>query len=223
MKIHIFTVLLCLFLAGCANTENQTELPAETVRMETKIEEAASVTVIQPLLDTTMEALADSTVNISFAQNGFYRDESGNTLLQMQIYSFDKFDMVDISGMKAGDILLVSGEEIVVNSVERNESGTVLVNGGLDAGGFDLATDDSGIYYLQGYSDMKSWNLVGEAECPVSNDFVFTDYTDLDIGSVTYSAEDLLNDVPEYGYQPQNTSIRIENGLVVTMERNYTP
>jgi hypothetical protein len=104
-----------------------------------------------------------------------------------------------------------------------NEYGTVLVNGGLDAGGFDLATDDSGIYYLQGYSDMKSWNLVGEAECPVSNDFVFTDYTDLDIGSVTYSAEDLLNDVPEYGYQPQNTSIRIENGLVVTMERIYTP
>ena len=204
MKKRIFTVLLCLFLAGCANTENQTELSAETVPMETIIEEAAPVTVIQPLPDTTMEALADSTVNISFEQNGFYRDESGNTFLLMQIYSFDKFDMVDISGMKAGDILLISGEEIVVNAVERNEHGTVLVNGGLDAGGFDLATDDSGIYYLQGYSDMKSWNLVGEAECPVSNDFVFTDYTDLDIGSVTYSAEDLLNDVPEYGYQPEH-------------------
>jgi hypothetical protein len=143
----------------------------------------------------------------------------------MQVFSYDKFDMVDISGLKAGDTILLSGEELPVHSVERNEQGTVLVNGGLDEGGFDLATDDSGIYFVHGYSDMKTWNLVGEVEYPVSDDFVFTDSADLEQDEVTYNAEDLLDSIPgtEYGYQPQSTTIRVENGLVVAMERICTP
>lgn len=224
MKTRILIILvMCIIFAGCTNTRNQPGQPAQTAPVETKATEAA--TVIRPLPDTTMDALENSIVNISFEQNGFYRDEAGNVYLQMQIYSYDKFDMVDISAMKVGDIILISGEELIVNSVERNDQGTVFINGGLDEGGLDMITDDGGIYFSHGYSDMKSWNLVGEANCPVSDDFVFTDSVNLDLGKVIYGAEDLLNSIPapEYGYQPQNTTVRIENGQVVTMERIYTP
>ena len=226
MKIRIISViLLCVLLAGCANAQEPQEQPTESVPVETQGEETMTAAVICPLPDTTMEAMDNSVLNISVSQDGFYRDESGRIFLSMQIYSYDQFDMVDISGLKAGDTILVSGEEISVNSVERNDHGTVLVNGGLDEGGFDLATDDSGIYYVHGYSDMKSWNLAGEAQCPVSDAFVFTDAADLDLGEVTYRAEDLLDGipVPEYGYQPQNTTVRTENGQVVSMNRIYTP
>lgn len=226
MKIPIFSILvLCMILTGCANAKNLPEQNTEPVPVETQTEAADTAAVIRPLPDTTMEAMKDSVLNISFEQGDFYRDDSGTILLRMQIYSYDKFDMVDISAMEAGDTILLSGEEIPVNSVERNDYGTVLVNGGLDAGGFDLATDDSGIYYVQGYSDMKSWYLAGEAECPVSGDFIFTDSADLEKEEATYSAESLLDSipVPEYGYQPQNTTVRMEAGLVVEMERIYTP
>lgn len=221
MKMRIFAVLmLCLLLSGCANAGSQPEHPAESAPIETMAEETAAV--IRPLPDPTMEALDNAVVNISFSQEDVYRDEAGTICLRMRIYSYDKYDMVDISGMKAGDTILLSGEEIPVSAVERNDHGTILVNGGLDAGGFDLATDDDGIYYQHGYSDMKSWNLVGEAQYPLSDGFVFTDSVE---GEAVYSAEALFDGIPgsEYGYQPQNTTVRIENGRVVAMERIYTP
>ena len=134
MKIRVFTILLiCTLLAGCSNSKNQLEQPPETAQVETN---AAVEAVIQPLPDTTMEALENSTVNISFEQDDFYRKESGEVFLRMKLYSYEKFDMVDISGLKAGDTILLSGDEILVNSVERNDYGTVLINGGLDEGGF---------------------------------------------------------------------------------------
>ena len=226
MKIRFIAfLLLCVFLAGCANAESHTEQPTESVPVETKAEETVHGTMIYPLTDMTMASLENSFVNISFSQDDFCQDESGNMLLRMQVYSYDKYDMVDISGLKPGDIILLSGEQIPVTSVESNDYGTVLVNGGLDEGGLDLATDDCGVYYIQGYSDMKSWYLVGEVTLPLSDGFVFTDTADLDFGVVTYERETLLNEfpAPEYGYQPQNTSVRIENGMVVAMDRIYTP
>ena len=224
MKKCMIGLLLCALLAGCTNAGNQPEQPAVPSQTETTVTEAA-VSVIRPLPDTTMEALNDSIVNLSFGQNDFYRDASGSVLLRMQVYSYEKFDMVDIAGLKAGDTIILSGEEINVNSVERDNYGGVLVNGGLDEGGFDLATDDEGIYYEHGYSDMKSWYLVGEAECNVADSFVFTDSSDLEVGTRTYTAEDFMNGnaVFDYGYLPQSTTVRIENGQIVAMERIYTP
>lgn len=218
MKLRIITILmLCILLNGCAANQQ----PVETIPVETE----AAAAVIQPLADTTMEALEDSIVHISFSQDDVYQDESGTILLRMQIYTYDKFDMMDISGLKTGDTILLSDGALLVNSVERNDHGTVLINGGLEEGGLDLATDDSGTYFAQGYSDMKSWYLVGEAECSVSEDFIFTDSADLEQGAVTYKAADLLDSIPAsaYGYQPQNTTVRMENGQVVEMNRIYTP
>lgn len=226
MKLKILTiVMLCAILAGCTSSGSKPEQPAEPTAVETKAEETVAAAVIRPLPDTTMEALENSVLNISFTQNDLYQDESGKIILRMQIYTYEKFDMVDISRLKAGDIFLLSGEEIPVESVERNAHGTVLVNGGLDEGGFDLATDDSGIYYVHGYSDMKSWIPVGIAEFVISETFVFNDSADLELGTAVYDAEDLVNGVPEsiFGYQPQNTTVRIENGQVVEMNRIYTP
>ena len=228
MKLHMVTVLfllICLLLCGCGSSGAKPEQTTAPVPVESKTEETTVAIVIRPLTDTTMNALENSVLNISFEKNDFYQNESGGILLRMQIYTYEKFDMVDISNMKAGDFILLSGEEIFVKSVLRNEYGTVLVNGGLDEGGFDLATDDSGIYFVHGYSDMKSWVPVGDAEVVVSDAFVFHDSADLELGSVVYDAEDLINGIPEsiFGYLPQNTTVRIENGQIVEMNRIYTP
>ena len=234
MKIRVFALaLICLLLSGCGNSATQPEQTAVPVSTEAAeeepvsavVEETAAPAVIRPLPDTTMEARNDSILHVSFAEDGIYRDEAGKVLLRVQIYTYDKFDMVDISGLNAGDTILLCGEEITVSAVETNAHGTVLVNGGLDEGGFDLATDDSGVYYAQGYSDMKSWILAGEAEFPVSEGFVFRDSADLETGVAEYTAEDLLAGIPAamFGYQPHNTTVRVENGQVAEMERIYTP
>lgn len=230
MKMRILAMfLVCVLLAGCGASvngpeETTAEAPVETAAEETvQPEEAASV--IAPLPDTTLQTLEDAILNVSLNENCFSQDASGKLFLQVQIYSYDKFDMVDISGLKAGDRLLLSGEEITVESVARNDHGTVLVNGGLDEGGFDLATDDDGFYYVHGYSDSKSWNIVCETRYLVSDGFVFTDSADLEVGEVTCTAQELMEKIPgtEFGYQPQNTTVRIENSQLVSMERVYTP
>lgn len=226
MKLRIFIILLlCILLSGCRRSGTKPEQTTVPAPVETKIEKTTAVAVIRPLPDTTMNSLDNSVLNISFMQNDFYQDESGEMKLRMQIYSYEKFDLVDISDLKAGDTIILSGEEILVKFVERNDYGTVLINGGLDEGGFDLATDDSGIYFVHGYSDVKAWMPVADAEFVVSETFVFHDSANLELDTVVYDAEDLVNGVPEsiFGYQPQNTTVRIENGQVVEMNRIYTP
>ena len=226
MKLRIFIILLlCILLSGCRRSGTKPEQTTVPAPVETKIEKTTAVAVIRPLPDTSMNSLDNSVLNISFMQNDFYQDESGEMKLRMQIYSYEKFDLVDISNLKAGDIIILSGEEILVKFVERNDYGTVLINGGLDEGGFDLATDDSGIYFVHGYSDVKAWMPVADAEFVVSETFVFHDSANLELDTVVYDAEDLVNGVPEsiFGYQPQNTTVRIENGQVVEMNRIYTP
>lgn len=226
MKLRIFIILLlCILLSGCRRSGTKPEQTTVAVPVETKIEKTTAVAVIRPLPDTTMNSLDNSVLNISFMQNDFYQNESGEMKLRMQIYSYEKFDLLDISDLKAGDTIILSGEEILVKFVERNDYGTVLINGGLDEGGFDLATDDSGIYFVHGYSDVKSWMPVADAEFVVSETFVFHDSANLELDTVVYDAEDLVNGVPEsiFGYQPQNTTVRIENGQVVEMNRIYTP
>lgn len=226
MKLRIFAILLlCILLSGCVSPESRPEQTTASAPTQTQTEQTIADAVIRPLPDTTMEALENSMVQISFGQNDIYRKESGEIVLRMQIYTYEHFDLVDISGLKAGDTILLAGEEIPVASAERNDHGTVLINGGLDAGGFDLATDDTLTYFVHGYSDMKSWLPVGEAELTVTDSFLFLDSADPEQGTLFYDAEDLLNAVPDalFGYQPQNTTVRIENGQVAEMTRTYTP
>ena len=181
MKFRVLiSLLLCILLAGCTNGKSQPEPAPETAQPET----TAAAAVIRPLPDTTMEAIDNAIVPISMGQGDFYQDESGNIFLHFQVYSYDQFDMVDISCLKAGDTILLSGEEIPVNTVECNDYGTVLINGGLDAGGFDLVTDEDGVYYEMGYSDHKNWYEVGEATIRVSADFEGVDSADLELGDV---------------------------------------
>ena len=229
-------MLLCILLAGCAASTQSaatTEAaPVETQAPETTVPTAAATEqtedpapLILPLPDHTLENLEDSILNICLEQGDFFRDASGDIYLRAQIFAYDQFDMVDIAAMQEGDRIRISGKVFTVDEVMRNEHGTVLINGGLDEGGFNLVTDDSCVFYVQGYDDMKSWNLICETDYLVSPDFVFTDHADLDVGERTYTAEDFLGSLPgeNYGYTPQNTKVRIENGVAVAMERIYTP
>ena len=55
--------------------------------------------------------------------------------------------MVDISNLKVGDTVVTHSGEVKVTSLERSQSGIIYVNGGLENGGFDLVTDDSGVFF----------------------------------------------------------------------------
>ena len=151
----ILTLAMSASLVGCGGkTEEgapaeakQTESPkAEAVvnqEVSKEAEQKESGVTVQPLSDTTMENLEDAILSVSFGEGDVYLDDTGKLQTKAKIYTYDKYDMVDIAQMKVGDIIVTHTGGVEVQALERSESGILFVNGGLEGGGFDLVTDNT--------------------------------------------------------------------------------
>ena len=213
-KLAIFLIAICLILSGCST---------ETTPVSTE-ESIQDVATINPILDKTMENLTDTILYVSLEEGDAYVDDSGIMQMDLEIYSYDKYDMVDIANLKVGDIFVSHYGEIEITSVETSESGIVYINGGLENGGFDLVTDESGIYFETGFDDAKNWYEVGEATIRVSTDFIGTDNIDPDAGEVIlYPGSFLVGEVTNYDFTPFNTTVRVEEGQIVELVRIANP
>ena len=94
----------------------------------------------------------------------------------------------------------------------------------LDENGFDLVTDETGVFFECGYSDAKNWYELGKDIIRVSVDFIYRDTSDPEAGEILYYPGDfLIGAVPDYRFTPHNTTIRVENGQIIEMHRVYTP
>lgn len=235
MKKSLSLALALLFLicfVGCksgeavSNDSKITEATQEQITTATQTNSEDS-TIIAPLpISIDIANLKDCMVAISFEKGDFYKEENGAVMMQVTVFVYDFYDMQSVALMQAGDIILRNGKEVQISSVERNQNGAVLINGGLDNGGFELyAEEDDTVYYERGYSDTKSYYELGKATLPVSNDFIYNDASDLDQEAKIFTANDFLQDssVIDYHFNANNTTIRIENGFVVEMTRIYTP
>ena len=234
-KWVLIMAAVCLMLAGCSKVEEnvaadttQTEKP----NVETEVEQNASsnaeqeepAAVVHPLPDTTMENLNDAILSISLEEGGAYVDDTGKMQMDVKIYTYDRYDMVDISELKVGDILVAHAGEIEITAMERSESGIIRINGGLEEGGLDLVTDDSGIFFETGFNDAKNWYEVGEATIRVSADFLGHDNSNPEQGeALIYPGDFLVGAVTDYNFTPYNTTIRVEGGQIVEMNRMYAP
>ena len=220
-KLIFFTLVICFLLTGCGNDKAATEV-TETISATAVTEKSAFK--VYPLPDTTMDNLNDAILSISLNEGDAYVDDTGKMQMDLTLYSYDQYDMVDISMLKVGDILVTHAGEVEITALDRKENGTILINGGLDANGFDLVTNETGVYYECGYSDAKNWHEIGEATIRVSVDFMYYDTSDLDKGEILYYPGDfLIGAVTDYNFTPHNTTIRVENGQIIEMHRVYTP
>ena len=232
-KFILLAIAVCFLFAGCKSAEglpeseaaqDATETVAETPCATAGTEQTASASRIYPLPDTTMDNLSDAILSISLEEGDAYVDDTGKMQMDVTIYSYDTFDMVDISMLKVGDILVTHAGEVEITALERRENGTIMINGGLDENGFDLITDETGIFYERGYSDTKSWYKIGEATIRVSADFMYYDTSDPEKGEILYyPGSFLIGEVTDYNFTPYNTTIRVENGQIIEMHRVYTP
>lgn len=233
-KIIVLWMVFCLLLTGCAalqkgNGEN--EIPSDIAASKAMVssdtdstEQPEETHTITPLLDTTMENLTDAILSVSLDECNAYVDDNGRVQMDLKIYTYDKYDMVDIANLKVGDTVVRHFGEVKVVSKEQNEAGTIFINGGLENGGLDLVTDDCGIFYETGFNDVKNWYEIGEATIRVSVDFKGYDNADLEQGEVIiYPGDFLIGAVTNYDFTPYNTTIRVEDGQIVEMNRVFIP
>ena len=225
-RLCLLFLIVCL-LAGCASPQQSgnaslADNTVDSTTVDTVLTEHTRYIFSFP--DTTMENLTDTILPVSFEEGGAYADETGQLHMELKIYTYDLYDMVDISDLKVGDTIVRHTGDVKIASLERNENGVIFINGGLDNGGFELVTDESGIYFEEGFNDHMNWYEAGAAILPVSDDFVLTDSADLDAGEVTYSADRFLNgEVTNYDFTPYNTTVRVAGGQIVEMNRRYIP
>ena len=233
-KIIVLWMVFCLLLTGCAASQKgngENEIPSDIAASKAMVssdtdstEQPEETHTITPLPDTTMENLTDAILSISLDEGDAYVDDQGRMQMDLKIYTYDKCDMVDIANLKVGDTVVRHSGEVKVISKEQNEAGTIYINGGLENGGFDLVTDDCGIFYETGFNDVKDWYEIGEATIRVSADFKGIDNADLEQGEVIiYPGDFLIGAVTNYDFTPYNTTIRVEDGQIVEMNRVFIP
>ena len=208
----ILTLILSVgLIAGCNSQTGKEENNAK---------------VINPLPETLdVNALDNCTVAVSLEKGNAYVDDSGKMVMDVTVYSYELYDMVDVSTLEENDVIVRKDEEVTITEIERTDSGLVSINGGEENGGFDLVSNDNTVYYETGMNDIKAYYELGKATLPVSVDFEYIDESVLDSEAKTYYPGDFLTDDAEieYNFTPNNTSIVIENGTIIKMNKVYMP
>lgn len=181
---------------------------------------------IKPLPDELdLNSLTSGTVAASFDASSL-KEVDGQLQLSFTVYNYEKFDAADISGLKAGDVLVVSGQEMTVASVQASD-GYVTVNGGEEAGGVLFSLDaSSNTYYVMGMDDSKTYYEKGQLTFPVADTCVLTDDADFEHPGQTTPASDLPKLLAQddiYGFDPQSTTVTLKNSQITAIYRGFLP
>ena len=226
--LAILLAISVLALSACAARQTvpdtQDTPAAETTGQPDASEQAGEEQASEEPMPESLDpqALTDATVAVSFGADDI-SETDGKTELTLTVYDYDIYDMVDIAQLAVGDTIVVDGKDMVVTSRE-DENGFVIINGGLEQGGVDLTSDDSGVYYAVGMDDAKSYHELGKITVPVAEGFVLTDNSDPDHPDETYAASDLAKlAASEPGFTANNTLATIEHGKLTVLARSYTP
>lgn len=181
---------------------------------------------IKPLPDALdLSSLTSGTVAASFDASSL-KEVDGQLQLSFTVYNYEKFDAADISGLKAGDVLVISGQEMTVASVQASD-GYVTVNGGEEAGGVLFSLDaSSNTYYVMGMDDSKTYYEKGQLTFPVADTCVLTDDADFEHPGQTTPASDLPKLLAQddiYGFNPQSTTVTLKNSQITAIYRGFLP
>ncbi len=213
-KLLVVVLALTLsfaMLVGCEKPVNTEEVAGNTI------------SPLPAAID--INNLDNCTVAVSLEKGNAFVDDNGKMQMKVTVFAYDLYDMVDIASLNENDVIVRKNEEVKVTEFERLDSGLVRINGGEEKGGFDLVSNDSTVYYETGMNDIKAYYELGEVTLPVSTEFEYIDESDLDAEAKTYYPGDFLTDDAgiEYGFTPNNTSIVIENGDIIKMNKVYIP
>ena len=167
------------------------------------------------------ENLEDGTYPCAFEVES--QDIAGTGMLKnVRIYTEDTYDIADVGTLETGDAITVRGDLYVIESIS-DENGFVTINGGIEAGGTELrAFDEDNCYRYAGMDGYSSYTYHFMKDFTISEDVVLTDnYDPTEVK--TYGYDNLTDAFEHPSFFEVNTSIRLENGKIVEINRIYIP
>lgn len=221
-KCSIFIILLCLMLSGCGI---KNAAPAATAGPDpTELTEALPQQVVPLPRNVELSENTSGSFSVSLGEGAVYVNKANMPEMKATVYAYELYDYAAMGALKTGDRILRLGQDVPVNSIERAENGDIVINGGLDMGGHVFRAGADGDYYEISYNDAKSYAPVAEVVLPVADEFFFVDKSDFDGEPQTYYLDSFFVDgLFGWYFFPSNTTIQVENGVVVSMERIYIP
>lgn len=179
------------------------------------------ITPNNPEID--IEALADGIYPAAFEPAAL-----ADGALTFTVYWEDTFDVVEISQLASGDSLFVGETLVEVETVEKDEDGDLLINGGLDEGGVTLrAYDEDNVWRAVLENDEHTYFNWGETALPLSEDVTFTDGWNIEQEPVTVTGAEAVAEAIAATemdtFIPENTTVRVEGGQIVEIIRVYIP
>lgn len=207
----------------------ETEAGAETGSEETSSQEPSDETPedgakrVEPMPEAIdVNTLTDAMVAASFDESAI-EEKDGKTWLNLEVYDYDLYDMVDIAQLAVGDTFVAGGKDLRVESVE-DDGGFKLINGGLESGGVTLATNENGVYYEVGMDDAKCYRELGSVTLELADDCTVTDASDPAQPEKSFSVSELAQLCTDaVGISAANTVVTVSGGKIVAIARTYTP
>ena len=187
----------------------------------------AEKTVAPQAVAIDVNNLPDGIYPVSFDRGDVLAGASGIYMNAVRIYTPDWYDIVDVNTLKPGDTVIISGEAVPVLSVQENEYG-ILVNDGLD----DMESfcfrseENSNGFAVQGLDDMTTYTEQGVTTLTIDPAATFTDAWDIESEPVTVGYDGIVEAMQTNendSFVPYNTTVRVENGKVVEIDREFMP
>lgn len=192
-----------------------------------KAENADDPKAVKPMAsDVNVRALADGTYPVAFNRGDIFTGASATFMNAVHIFSMDVYNADELEALRAGDSIVVSGETYEVKTVVR-WGDTITVNGGSDnSDGSDFVrTDDGKGYRVRMFDDAATYTEQGVNALIIDPSAVYTDNSDPD-APVTAEYDNIIDTMKASAnayFDQYNTTLTIENGRVMAIERHYIP
>ena len=187
---------------------------------------AGAKTIAPMVSDVDVNNLADGIYPVSFDCGDVFSGASGIYMTAVHIYTQDWYDIVDVNTLAVGDTIVVEGEEVPVLSLDNTEYG-IEVNADQDARAFVLASqEDSNGFFIRGLDDMTTYTDHGETALMIAPEATFTDAWDIEKEPVTVNADGIVEAMQTSendAFTQFNTTVRVEGGKVVEINRVFVP
>ena len=178
-------------------------------------------------LDRGMDVnhLEDGIYPVAFNRGDVMKGASGTYMNAVHVFSEDMYDINELESLKAGDSIVVNGETVVIETIEIGDK--VQINGGLLKGGIDLDPVEEGdLWRFCGDDDISAYTDRGVTTLEVDPSATYTDSSDIEADPVKADYEGMVDAMMAARYDTfdqYNTTVRIEGGKVVAIERGYMP
>lgn len=167
----------------------------------------------------------------------FNRDDlKDGSLNNVELYTEDTYDIVDVDRMAVGDTFEAAGNTVTIESIEKDEYGNININGGFEEeNGYTLTTEeDTNGYTTLDYNDFCTYTLRGTCKLDLAENVTFNDSYDIDAEALTNGKEPVtatgieavtkaIMESENDSFYDHNTEFVIQNGKVVEITRRFVP